>query len=267
MIFRLATIFGLFIGINSFGQDVVKRNLYYGNDAYTLGDYEKAAGYYLDAVDQSPLNFKANYNLANAYYRTNQHDKAIERLNTVVNLAPSSYDKSKAYHNIGNAHMMKQDWDGAIEAYKSALRLNPSDEETRYNLAYAQAMKRKQDENQEENQNSESGDGEGQNMGDNQNGDNNNDSNSDQNEEEGNDDQNTDTEEGDSGDQESEGNSGQQPEDKTDQDGNGQSYSSKLSKEQVENILDMYYQREKELQKKLDKEKRIGYGSPKKKDW
>ncbi|MBD3636933.1 MAG: tetratricopeptide repeat protein [Crocinitomicaceae bacterium] len=266
MIFRLFII-ALFLPLMCVAQDEIKRNLYYGNQAFNEGDYEKAADYYLDAVNQSPLNFKANYNLANAYYRLNQNDKAIERMNTVVNLAPTSFDKAKAYHNIGNAHMMKQELDEAIEAYKNALRLNPSDEETRYNLAYAQQMKQKQDQQQKQNQQDQSNGGDGQNMGDNQNQENQNQENQengDENNDSGNDQEEKD---GDQGDQEEDGNSDQQPQDRQDQDGSGQSYSAKLSKEQIENILNAYYQREKELQKKLNNKKKVGYGSPQKKDW
>ena len=261
MNFRILII-ALILASISFGQDEIKRNMYYGNEAFTAGDYEKAAGYYLDAVDHSPLNFKANYNLANAYYRMNQFDKAMERMNTVVNLAPTSFDKAKAYHNIGNGHMMKQDWDGAIDAYKNALRLNPSDEETRYNLAYAQQMKQQQDQqdrqqdqngqnnndagNSDEENDGESSENENQNENDNQDGNQNEEENQNQNENEN---------------QNQEGNENQP------QDGNGQNYKAKLSQEQINNMLKEYYQRERELMKKLNKNKKGGYGAPRKKDW
>lgn len=249
----------------SFGQDEIKRNMYYGNEAFTAGDYEKAAGYYLDAVDHSPLNFKANYNLANAYYRMNQFDKAMERMNTVVNLAPTSFDKAKAYHNIGNGHMMKQDWEGAIDAYKNALRLNPSDEETRYNLAYAQEMKRQQDQQKRDQDsngenNNQSGDSDEENDGessenqdgnDNENQDGNQDENENQNE---NEDEN-----------QSQNEDQNDPEDE--KDGSGQNYKAKLSQEQINNMLREYYQRERELMKKINKDKKGGYGAPRKKDW
>lgn len=261
MRFSLTIILAIVAG-NIWGQDVTKKNLYYGNEAFTQGDYETAREYYQDAVDQSPLNFKANYNLANAHFRLNEHDKAIEKISNVINLAPTSFDKAKAYHNLGNAHMMKQDLDGAIEAYKESLKLNPSDEETRYNLAYAQALKQEQQDQDQENSEAEGG----QEMGDNNNpneGDTQENDGNDEND--GNNDQN-DTQEGDSGDQQSEGDNGNKPDPK-DQEGLGQGYSSKLSKDQIEKILDAYYMREKELQKKLDKNKTVGYGSPKKKDW
>jgi Ca-activated chloride channel family protein len=271
MMYRLLTISIMMIGLHTWGQDEIKRNLYYGNQAYNEGDFETALDYFQEAVDRSPLNYKANFNLANAYHRMNKQDEAIERYETIVNLAPSSFDKSKVYHNIGNAKMFKQDLDGAIEAYKAALRLNPSDEETRYNLAYAQHLKREQqqqDQNQNQNQDQNSGDD--QNMGDNQNndGNNNQDSNGNQDEENQNGEQDNDDgqDEGDQNQNQGQGDNNQ-PQNKDEKDGSGQNYTSKLSKEQIKNILDQYYKRERELQKKLNKDKKVGYGSPQKKDW
>ena len=41
----------------------------------------------------------------------------------------------------------------------------------------------------------------------------------------------------------------------------------KMSKEEIQQILDNYYKREKALQKKLAEGERVGYGAPRKKDW
>ncbi|MEZ4921903.1 MAG: tetratricopeptide repeat protein [Crocinitomicaceae bacterium] len=271
MKYRILLMLLLFIGGRAFAQDAIKRNMYYGNMAYNEADYETAIDYFQSAVDQSPLNFKANYNLANTYHRMNKQDEAIERYEKVVNLAPTSLDKAKVYHNIGNAHMFKQDLDGAIDSYKEALRLNPSDAETRYNLAYAMQLKQKQQQEQKQNQNQNQNQSENGNESEDQNENGNENQNQNQNENEnenenGNQDQNGDENENEEDQsQNSNGNEEQPNQDK--KEGDGQSYSSKLSKEQIQNILDTYYKREKELQKKLDKDKRVGYGSPKKKDW
>lgn len=259
MNFKICIVFTALFATVSFAQDDIKRNMHFGNEAFTAGDYEKAAGYFLDAVDQSPLNFKANYNLANAYYRLGKFDNVIERMNTVVNLAPTSFDKAKAYHNIGNAHIMKKDWDGAIDAYKNALKLNPSDEETRYNLAYAQQMKNKE-EQQQRNQdsnggNNDMGNSNDENNDDPQENDQNQDENSDNNNNSENQNQDQNNEQGDQG------------EEKDPKDGSGQQYNSKLTKEQIDQMLQEYYQREKELMKKINKDKKGGYGAPRKKDW
>ena len=249
---------GLLLSNSGLTQDEVKRKMYYGNLLFTEGNYEDALGYFEDAVSYSPLNFKANYNLANTYYRLNNHKQAIETYEKVANLGPTSLDKSRVYHNMGNSHMMMQDLDKAIESYKSALRLNPSDEETRYNLAYALFLKNEQDKNEDNQENQENG-----------NQDNENQENSDSNEENGdnseNSNQNNSDEQNDN--QENQNSEGNDSEEKDPKNGGAQDYGNKLSKEDIQRILDSYYKREKDIQKMMDQNKRVGYGSPKKKDW
>ena len=242
-------------------QDEVKRKIYYGNLLFVDGEYEEASDYFEDAVSYSPLNFKANYNLANTYFRLNKHKEAIEIYEKIVNLGPTTFDRSKVYHNMGNANMMSQNIDGAIEAYENSLKLNPSDEESRYNLAYALFLKQEQQkqENDQENGDGENGDGNQNDMGDNNNDNSNDASNDDNNSNQNNDEENNNPE-----DQNSDGNT---EENENDKNGNGQKYGNKMSKEDIQRVLDSYYKREKDLLKRLNQEKRVGYGSARKKDW
>ena len=48
--------------------------------------------------------------------------------------------------------MKKKEYENAVEAYKQALRNNPNDEETRYNLALAKELLKKQQDEQQNNQ-------------------------------------------------------------------------------------------------------------------
>lgn len=245
----------------SFGQDHTKRHLYYGNLSFNEGDYESALSHYKDAVSYSPNDFKANYNLANAKYRLNDFEGAIEQLEKIAKLGPTSLDKSKALHNLGNAQLLNQNIEGAIESYKSALRLNPSDEETRYNLAYALNKKKEQEQqeqnqNQNQNQDQNSDDQQGENGQQSQNqNDNQDQNNGDQNEED------------DQGDQENQQQENTDQKNDKSQDGTSNEYMNKLSKEEIEKILSNYYNREKDLQKKLSQNERVGYGMKSKKDW
>ena len=59
-------------------------------------------------------------------------------------------NSSKVYHNLGNSYLLQNKLDESISSYKSALRNNPKDIETKYNLAYAQAMKKKQEQQQKQ---------------------------------------------------------------------------------------------------------------------
>jgi tetratricopeptide (TPR) repeat protein len=65
--------------------------------------------------------------------------------------AKTKKEKAVTYHNMGNVHLQEKNFEKAIEAYKSSLRANPLDDETRYNLAFAQKMLQKQKEEQEKN--------------------------------------------------------------------------------------------------------------------
>ena len=49
--------------------------------------------------------------------------------------------------------MEQRKYGESINAYENALRLNPGDEDTKYNLAYAQRMLRQQQNNKQNNQN------------------------------------------------------------------------------------------------------------------
>ncbi|MDO8627759.1 MAG: tetratricopeptide repeat protein, partial [Candidatus Diapherotrites archaeon] len=59
---------------------------------------------------------------------------------------------SKAYHNLGNSYLKQKEFEKSINAYKNALKKNMDDEETRYNLAYAQKMLKQQQEQQKQKQ-------------------------------------------------------------------------------------------------------------------
>ena len=56
-----------------------------------------------------------------------------------------------ALHNTGNSLLVDNKIEESIKAYKSSLKANPADNETRYNLAYAQAMLKKQQQNKDKN--------------------------------------------------------------------------------------------------------------------
>lgn len=257
----------LFISIAQFGisQDLTKRNMYYGNQAFQEEEFDEAKQYFENAVSYSPLDFKANFNLANTKLRLEDYEGAIKTYENILNLGPTSLDKSKAYHNLGNAKIMSQDLDGAIEAYKQGLRLNPSDEELRYNLAYALAQKQKQEQEQKENP-EQSDNGEN---GNNSDSSNQNQSENGNNDEEGNQDQNSEQNSEEENPEENPNESEQNNDENGDKDpnGNGQEFTNKMSKEEIQSILDTYYKKEKDLQKRLEEGKRVGWGAPRKKDW
>lgn len=258
----ITLLIALTIYTHSFSQDLERKNLYYGNKAYDEKEFDEAILYYEEALKTSPLSFKTNFNMANAYFKKGDFQQASDLYGTLLDLAPTAFDRSKVYHNLGNAQFMNQKLDDAIESYKEALKINPKDEDSRYNLAYAlllknqqQQQEQEQNENENENENKEKSD-------ENQNGQNNQDQKEgDEKNQEQNDKEN-DAEGKNQNEKESEGNNGDE---KTDKQKAAQQ--NKISKEQAKRILDAALKKEKEVQKKLEKYKQVGTGESSKKDW
>ncbi|MGB5654458.1 MAG: tetratricopeptide repeat protein, partial [Robiginitalea sp.] len=104
------------------------------------------------AISKSADNPAAPYNLGNAYYEKESFGEAFGRFKEAGERAGEKPDKHRAYHNMGNVYMQQKDYEKAVEAYKEALRNNPGDDETRYNLALAKELLKKDQENQDQNE-------------------------------------------------------------------------------------------------------------------
>ena len=121
-----------------------------GNKALSEDNFIAAEVDYRKAISKSPDNSAAPYNLGNAYYNNETYNEAFSRFKEAGETSTSKADKHKAYHNMGNVFMKRKDYAKAVEAYKEALRNDPTDEETRYNLALAkELLKKDQDENKQ----------------------------------------------------------------------------------------------------------------------
>ena len=127
-------------------------DIYQGNSAYEKGDIEGAQQYYQKALNENPTLFEGNYNLGNTNYRAGNADDAIDRYEQAAASAKTEIQKAQAFHNLGNTYFQMQEFEKSVQAYKDALRANPVDDETRYNLAYAQKMLKQQQQQQQENQ-------------------------------------------------------------------------------------------------------------------
>ena len=230
--------------IQGISQNELKKNWFKGNDAYENEAYDDALIYYQKAIDDSPLNFKVNFNLGNTNFRLKDFEQAIEIYNQIAELAPTNLDQAWVYHNLGNAYFFNQKLEDAIEAYKSALRLNPTDEETRYNLAYAQFLKKEQDKKNPPDQQDQK----------------------DQNEQK---DKNDPKDQKDQKDQKDpkDQNDEKDKKDQKDKNGDGSTKRQPISKEQAKRILDAAARNEKKVQGELDKDKVVGTGTSGKIDW
>jgi tetratricopeptide (TPR) repeat protein len=152
----------------SFGQKE-RRYIRQGNDEYDNQKYGNAEVTYQKASGIKPESFEAKFNLGDALYKQEKFDEAIEKFSQLANLTKDKNKLANIYHNIGNSQLNKsskllkenkldeaiKQIDKSIDAYKSALKNNPSDRETKYNIGYANALKKlleKEKEKQQQNQ-------------------------------------------------------------------------------------------------------------------
>ncbi len=121
-----------------------------GNEKYKQDDFSGAQQSYEQATTKDPSSGAGNYNLGNAYYQQQQYDKAIEQFKKAGEIATSPETRANAYHNMGNAYLQQKKYQESVDAYKQALRDNPADADTKYNMAYAQQMLKKQQQQQQQ---------------------------------------------------------------------------------------------------------------------
>lgn len=147
-------IIGILIAFSLTAQKAEKTEYEYiskGNELYRAKDYPNAKTEYAKAQKEHGNSFESTFNLGNAYYKQDSSDQAVSQFQSAASAAKTKPLQAQAYHNLGNAHLQKKQYKESIDAYKEALRRNPSDEETRYNLAYAQKMLKAQEQNQKNN--------------------------------------------------------------------------------------------------------------------
>lgn len=134
-----------------------ERHLREGNARYREGDMPGAVQAYSKAEGDE----RAPFNRGNALYRQDSTEAALRSFEQAAAMARTPEAQARAYHNLGNGHMMRKQYQEAVQAYQEALKRVPQDNDTRYNLAYAQKMlavqqqkqqggKNNQDNNQEQ---------------------------------------------------------------------------------------------------------------------
>ena len=125
-----------------------------GNKLYKSSKFTDAEIAYRKGLIKNPKSFEANYNLGNALFRQKKYPEALEQYKNAIALEPQDKEKiAAAFHNTGNSLMLDNKIEESIKSYEMALKNNPKDNDTRYNLAYAQELlkKQKQDKKQDKN--------------------------------------------------------------------------------------------------------------------
>lgn len=170
--------------------------------------------------------------------------------------------------------MKNKEYEKAVETYKEALRNDPTDEETRYNLALAKEMlKKDQQENKDQKDNKDQKE---ENKDDNKNQDNKEEGDKDKDEKGENQDDpkdpnkngedNKNPKEGE-GDKKDQGNEGDKKDEKS-KEGEGQKpRPSQLSAQQIKNLLEAMSNEDKKVQEKINAKKVKGTPVKTEKDW
>ena len=228
---------------NIYAQSENYAKFYNKGNKFIENNFEEAEKNFRVAIDDSLSDLRATFNLSNKYYSEGLYDEAISRQIESTKLAKNKSEKHKAFHNLGNSLMKKEMCSEAVLAYKNALRNDPSDDETRYNLALAKKCEEEQ-QNGDQNKDDQNKDNE---------------SKDDQNK----DDQNNDTENKDNQNK----NDQNKDDNKSDKPKENKNQQSKLSPQQIKNLLKAMENAEKKVQAKVNDKKQKGTKVVSEKDW
>jgi tetratricopeptide (TPR) repeat protein len=120
-----------------------------GNHAFNDSVFVDAEVNYRKALEENPQSTVSMYNLGNTLSQQQKFEDAMEQYMAAAGIEKDKMKLAQIYHNVGVLFQASQDYARAIEAYKKALRNDPKDDETRYNLALAQALLKDQEQNQQ----------------------------------------------------------------------------------------------------------------------
>ncbi len=126
--------------LNQLSTTPEKKETRNGNKQFDKGIYTDAEASYKKALDKKNNMPEATFNLGDAVYEQKRYDEAAKQFQLSAQTNTDKTIKAKAYHNLGNTFLEQQKWEEATKAYKEALKNNSKDADTKYNLAYANAM-------------------------------------------------------------------------------------------------------------------------------
>lgn len=207
------------------------------NALYKEKKYKEASQSYQKALQLNQKNSTAHFNNGNSLYGQKNKEAARKEFDQATKWSADKQAKSNAQYNMGNTYMDEQKWEEAIAYYKNALKLNADDQDAKYNLSYALAMKKKEDNNKQKDKQNKKQDQQKKDNKDNKN------------------------------DQKDQQQKQEQPKNEKNQEekNNPSQQPSKLSKQQAEQLLQALMQEEKKLQDKKRQER--AQPIKKEKDW
>jgi len=239
----------LMIPVTLFGQQerkyIRKGNRLYEKQKFSGSEiqYRRAQGIDKPVPD-------ANFNVGDALYKQKKYSEAADQFEQSLSAYKTPAQAAEAYYNRGNALLRDQKYQESIESYINSLKQSPDNMEAKYNLAYAQRMLKKQQDQQQkqDQQNKDDKQKQDQQKKDQNKDQDKNKQDQDKNKQDQNKDQNNDQNKQDQDqnqnrnqDQNQQNNSAQQP---------------RMSKEDAKRLLDALSANEKEVQEKVNKDKK-----------
>ena len=141
----------LFLPLNVSAQSS-RKLIHEGNKQYEQKKFNDAEINYRKSLNTKENEFIGNYNLGNTFYQQGKYAEAKQQFEIASGSKETDkMELSNTYHNLGNALLKNNKYEESIEAYKQSLKINPSDNDTRYNLAYAKSKLQQQQQQNKEN--------------------------------------------------------------------------------------------------------------------
>ena len=85
-------------------------------------NYDKAVEYFEKSIERTPDNARERYNLGLVYFEKGDHEKAVEAFKKAIELKP---DYDKAYNNLGVEYIRVGRAGEAFDAFSKAVEINP----------------------------------------------------------------------------------------------------------------------------------------------
>ena len=154
-LFNITLLFGYLLTASVsvlFAQTDEQKLVREGNKLYKEKKYTEAEKTYINALGKKSDSYRGTFNLGDAYYQQGKYKEASEQFEMLTARKTGDDTLSKVYHNLGNSYLKQKEYEKCINAYKNALKKNADDEDTRYNLSYAQKMLKQQQQKQKQDQ-------------------------------------------------------------------------------------------------------------------
>ncbi len=237
-----------------------------GNELYQQEKYTDASVLFKKALEKNSTYKKASYNLGNALYQQKNFKEAVPQYEVSAKSAEDKYTKAESFHNLGNAAMEQKQYQQAVDAYKNALRNNPNDDETRYNLAVAKELLKKENEKNKDKKDDKKDDKKKDNKDkkDNKGDKDKNDDKGDQKKDDKKDDKKNDKKDGDKDNDQKEK---KNPNDQKNNPQNPKPKKGNMTPQQIKQLLESLNNEEKKTQKKMNVKKSKGTKVKQEKDW